>query len=690
MPLLTPIRPDLGWLNASPEKLKTAWGLITVVIALTWWIYIQYISNRIQVVKTNLYLPIFGFIVWSFITLFWVEDGYLATIMLAQFSSSALIFILIVNTFKDYKLVELIPKVLVISMLIVAIIGLMQYYFPNNYFIQNIFSQAAKPSATFGNKNMASHFIVMTLPLSIVLLIMSKINSRIIFYSITTIFGFWFLIYAVARQAYVAMAIELFVLILFFALDYYKNKDQSLWVNHANPKTKVFAMLSVVLSLILVSNFSTEGSFTGGSSKIEFVKKIDVEGVSSRFPAWINTIEMIKEHPVSGVGVGQWQESYPLYYDRKMKDTFFNEKVHLDRLHNDYLEILADVGLVGMALLIWIVYLVVIKVWRILSDHQHQNRLLILGISMGLIGFSAIAMVSFPIRVYLPAFLVMVYLAIIVLTSPLMINSIEFKQNYQKKLTFAGLVLTGMLTIFITNYSYRWIMAEYYFHNSIGLGMIERYTLSLKSSLKSLEYNNWSPNFYLRTAENLIKMGKDKIAIPYLKKTIDISPFNTRALLALSQIYIKDPTPENLNMERKILEFILSFDPKNVNALAYLTKHLAQGDRGKDATVVYQRLKNSFEYFKDRSNFGPYHNNVGFVAVSVGQYNYAQYVYLDAIRRFPTAENYYKLAIVEFDFLKNQEKGIEYYKKVLKLDPNIDKNKEIQALIENYEYSVQQ
>ena len=169
MPLLTPIRPDLGWLNASPEKLKTAWGLITVVIALTWWIYIQYTSNRIQIVKTNLYLPIFGFIAWSFITLFWVEDGYLATIMLAQFSSSALIFILIVNTFKDYKLVELIPKVLVISMLIVAIIGLIQYYFPNNYFIQNIFSQAAKPSATFGNKNMASHFIVMTLTLSIVL-----------------------------------------------------------------------------------------------------------------------------------------------------------------------------------------------------------------------------------------------------------------------------------------------------------------------------------------------------------------------------------------------------------------------------------------------------------------------------------------------------------------------------------------
>ncbi len=75
-------------------------------------------------------------------------------------------------------------------MSIVTIIGLVQYYFPDNYLIQNVFAQVAKPSATFGNKNMASHFVVMVLPLSIVFLLSAKNNFVIARYSVAIILGF--------------------------------------------------------------------------------------------------------------------------------------------------------------------------------------------------------------------------------------------------------------------------------------------------------------------------------------------------------------------------------------------------------------------------------------------------------------------------------------------------------------------
>ena len=47
---------------------------------------------------------------------------------------------LIINSFKGDELVRKIPKALVISMMVVTIIGLVQYYFPDNYLIQNIFA----------------------------------------------------------------------------------------------------------------------------------------------------------------------------------------------------------------------------------------------------------------------------------------------------------------------------------------------------------------------------------------------------------------------------------------------------------------------------------------------------------------------------------------------------------------------
>lgn len=707
MPLLAPIRPDIGWINATPESFKTAWGVFTVMIALSWWVYIQYKEKQIAIIKTPLYLPVWSFVAWSFVTLFWVEDGYFATIMLAQFVSSALIFTLIVNSFKGEELLKKIPKALVISMSIVTIVGLIQYYFPDNYLIQNVFAQVAKPSATFGNKNMASHFVVMVLPLSIVLLLSAKNNFLVAQYSVVIILGFWYLMNAAARQAWVAMAVELTILLVFILLDRYKNKGQSFIKSDNQIKSKFIATVGIMLSLVFVANIATEGSFHRGSNKLEFVKKIDVEGLSSRFPGWLNTIEMIKNHPITGVGVGQWPESYPLYYDRVMKDNFFNEHVRLERLHNDYLEILANFGLVGYGLLLWLTYLVVVRVWRILKNIDHEHRLLTLGLGLGLVGFSTIALVSFPVRVYLPAFLVLVYFSIIVLSEKPIDEFDTYTSLLNKSKSLFALIVTAIFAILISFFSYRWVLAEHYYSlarsiSSADFGAFSSSTTTTQSmnklkndsqvliSLEALKYNNFAPNYYILAAEGLIRLENLKVAVLYLKKAIDISPFNTKALLNLALVYRLMGSEEDLKMHRKVLEFILSFDPKNVKALTFLAHSLGEEGRPRDAAIVYQRMKNNFEYFKGRLNFGPYHENVGALAVIVGDYAYAQYIYQDAIKGFPTAENYINLGMVEFDLLKNKDKGVEMYKKALELDPDANIAETIKKIIDKYESSAKQ
>ncbi len=72
-------------------------------------------------------------------------------------------------------------------------------------------------------------------------------------------------------------------------------------------------------------------------------------------------------------------------------------------MHNDYLEILSNVGLIGYIFLFWLVFLIVKRMWFILTNTENKDRILAMGIALGAIGFGIVAMFSYPVHTYLPA-----------------------------------------------------------------------------------------------------------------------------------------------------------------------------------------------------------------------------------------------------------------------------------------------
>ena len=348
MPFMTALDLESSLL-ISPIEMKTTLGVFTTTSGMFIWLLVAYSNKKIHISDNLLYWPILGFITWSFVSLLWIENGYLAAIMLVQFVAISLIFLLTVNVFKNNRRIDGFIILITVSLTFVSVIGLLQYYFSDIDTIKHFFVQIASPASTFGNKNFASHFLVMVLPLNFVLILLSKNSRQIALYSVFLAISSWFLIYTVARQAYVAIAVELLVLFLFFALDKWKNKDKALLETIDNRKIKGVAIVFILIFLIFAANFTKQG-FSYSNSKIEKIQSISVDEHNPRLPAWRNTIEMIKDHPIIGVGVGQWQAKYPLYYDRAMKDIIFNESTRLKRLHNDYLEIFANVGVVGIVI----------------------------------------------------------------------------------------------------------------------------------------------------------------------------------------------------------------------------------------------------------------------------------------------------------------------------------------------------
>jgi len=678
MPFLAPIRPDLGWFYASPEMLKTFWGVLSVLIIIFFWLVFSYRRSQLVIQKSNVNLFLFIFIGWCYLTLIWVEDGYLAVIMLAQFTSAILMFFIVSSLIKKNAIYSILYT-LIFSMTFVSLIGLMQFYLGDNILINNFFGQSASPASTFANKNMASHFLVMVLPLNLILLLKETSKKKIAFYSISITVSLWYLIFITARQAYLAFGIELILLVLFLGLDYWKNRKKSIYHTATLKAFKVGTAMLIIIFLSIVSNLVNSGT---GSNKLERLQSINIEGGSTRIPAWVNTIELIKDNFWTGVGIGQWPETYPQYYDKVQKDVIFNETIRLKRLHNDYLETFSNLGLIGFLLLIWISFLILNKFFRIILNPHSSDRLEVFSIGLGLTGFCTVAFFSFPVRVYLPIFLVLVFFALIEIYFRDSDKSFRIKN---KKIILLILIVFSIMAVYIGEKSIKWLKAENYHFLARSFLESNLYSEALYFSDLALINNKLSSDFY-STAGNLSFMKNDmKNAENLLKKSIDISPYNTQSLLNLAVVYSKTG---NLSMENKILSFILTFDKRNVNALAGLTLISYREKNYRKASALYKKLKESFAYFNGRNGFGPYHNVVSLVAINVGDYRYAKYIYQDLIRKAPTAENYINLATVEFDLLKNKDIGVEVYKKALAINPDIDISNKIKQIINKYESGV--
>jgi hypothetical protein len=220
LPFVSPM--GIGWFPlVSSISLKTAWGVVGISILFVMWVF----SNNEIIRKSNLYYPIAGFIAWCFISLFWIKSTYPAILMLAEFVSYGLVFFLILNIFKNFKDAEFLLKAIVISLVVVSIVGIIQSYFIDNRFIQSFFVQAVGPSSTFGNKNVATHFIVMALPISIAFYLKSKNSKNLVLYALSIFIGLWYLYLTQARQAYLAITVEFLILLLFVLIDFIRNKE---------------------------------------------------------------------------------------------------------------------------------------------------------------------------------------------------------------------------------------------------------------------------------------------------------------------------------------------------------------------------------------------------------------------------------------------------------------------------------
>jgi len=102
------------------------------------------------------------------------------------------------------------------------------------------------------------------------------------------------------------------------------------------------------LGILLIGSLFLAGQSGRGQIDARLEQSFQPDlGLAGRPKVWKDSLDLIRDFPLLGVGLGAWPDVFNRYESGPWSSTYFS------KAHNDYIEILADTGAVGFALLAW-------------------------------------------------------------------------------------------------------------------------------------------------------------------------------------------------------------------------------------------------------------------------------------------------------------------------------------------------
>ena len=237
-----------------------------------------------------------------------------------------------------------------------------------------LFPQGPNPASTFVNRNFFAEFAVCTLPFSALLLLRARLTSHIALLAVTSGVVIVAVLMTGTRSAMSAMWLLLLVILPLVAWLYRKQLAIPQW----NGKQRALAiglLLATIagLGVIPSNNARILGEERGASALARGIGRTATiapndSSVGIRMIMWKATATMIKARPLSGVGAGAWESDIPLYQatGAQLETDFY--------VHNEFLQLLAEYGLVGWAFLLALFAYLLASAWRTVRDRSEQGQ----------------------------------------------------------------------------------------------------------------------------------------------------------------------------------------------------------------------------------------------------------------------------------------------------------------------------
>jgi O-antigen ligase/Flp pilus assembly protein TadD len=298
-----------------------------------------------------------------------------------------------------------------------ATLGLLQFYFKVDWV-----PQAFPPAATFMNRNLAVSFVVAAWPLGLIVAQHGAPRVRLAV-GVSSGLMLAYLFHTFTKSGWLALVVQGLLMAGLAAAG--RRGRVPL------PRPSWPALASALLVAAGLAQLTAEGFRPRLREAAASVTRTWAESpplatdapvppltstaransIRGRRAIWLNTAAMVREHPLLGVGLGNHKVEYPPYARRVAVDPGFGVFAQLDYVHNDALQLLAELGLVGGLLAAWCL-LVVLGLFR---DAWSSGRepALTLAVALSLAGLATDALFNFPFQRPIPPFVVAAELGVL-------------------------------------------------------------------------------------------------------------------------------------------------------------------------------------------------------------------------------------------------------------------------------------
>ncbi|MFM2015750.1 MAG: hypothetical protein RIQ51_1240 [Bacteroidota bacterium] len=331
----------------------------------------QQYKAAIQVVLQLKFTIVYSFLViWALLSLIYSINAIETLVCLARLLSTYLIFINLSILFYKKQVASLFNLV---SILVAIVLLFDAMYvisgFSKNMVDMNLDQNIVSLTGKNGNKNVMAASLLIKFPFVLFVILHNKLIGKILGLIILFL-GMMALFILNTRSTYVGLGA---LSVLFSTAIVLLNKKQG-------TKTIGTQLAYLILPLVFAF-FAANGmlskavdvqGFQGGYGTItKRVGDINVASEqNSRIKLWKAAIDYASKHPFTGAGYGNWKLASIPYEKEYTNDLFVPY-----HCHNDYLEMFADLGLIGgisFAALFVLLGYTVVQFWKKSKDYDHK------------------------------------------------------------------------------------------------------------------------------------------------------------------------------------------------------------------------------------------------------------------------------------------------------------------------------
>jgi len=261
----------------------------------------------------------------------------------------------------------------------------------------------------FGHANFAAHFLVAALPLTVGLFITRRsVLSR----AVVGILGLlMFCHFAITGTRGAALGLGAGIISVVVVLLSTRERGE-LEAKDGDGKARAGWWKTVVATaLVVVAASAVTAAWRVKESDILAIK----EGQTVfRFWTWRTGIRLFTQHPILGVGAGNYEVVSPAYWNDFEIERFVGDNRMSYRVHNEYIETAAEQGVIGLAALSGLIMMALYEAGRIArSDTRREALPHGLGLIAAVIGVAVDCIVNFDLQTPASALLFWVILGMI-------------------------------------------------------------------------------------------------------------------------------------------------------------------------------------------------------------------------------------------------------------------------------------